>query len=53
MTSTTVPTDILAPDVIVLSRMTVQADTTTDRRRVFDFFLSPVVRYLDEGMKVR
>ena len=33
--------------------MTVQADITTDRRRVIDFFLSPVVKYLDEGMKVR
>jgi hemolysin D len=37
----------------VASGMTVQADITTDRRRVIDFFLSPVVKYLDEGMKVR
>ena len=37
----------------VLSGMTVQADITTDKRRVIDFFLSPVVKYLDEGMKVR
>ena len=37
----------------VLSGMTVQADVMTDRRRVIDFFLSPVVKYLDEGMKVR
>ena len=37
----------------VFSGMTVQADITTDRRRVIDFFLSPVVKYLDEGMKVR
>ena len=37
----------------VLSGMTVQADIMTDRRRVIDFFLSPVVKYLDEGMKVR
>jgi len=37
----------------VLSGMTVQADITTDRRRVIDFFLSPVVKYLDEGMEVR
>jgi hemolysin D len=37
----------------VMSGMTVQADITTDRRRVIDFFLSPVVKYLDEGMKVR
>src|SRR5258708_888809 len=29
--------------------MTVQADIVTDRRRVIDFFLSPVVKYLDEG----
>jgi hemolysin D len=33
--------------------MTVQADITTDRRRVIDFFLSPVIKYLDEGLKVR
>lgn len=33
--------------------MTVQADITTDRRRVIEFFLSPVVKYLDEGLKVR
>jgi hemolysin D len=33
--------------------MTVQADITMDLRRVIDFFLSPVVKYLDEGMKVR
>jgi hemolysin D len=37
----------------VVSGMTVQADITTDRRRVIDFFLSSVVKYLDEGMKVR
>src|SRR5579859_4906634 len=33
--------------------MTVQADITTDKRRVIDFFLSPIVKYLDEGLKVR
>jgi len=33
--------------------MTVQADITTDRRRVIEFLLSPVVKYLDEGLKVR
>ena len=37
----------------VRSGMTVQADIVTDRRRVIDFFLSPVVKYLDEGLKVR
>ena len=37
----------------MVSGMTVQADITTDRRRVIDFFLSPVAKYLDEGMKVR
>jgi hemolysin D len=37
----------------VQSGMTVQADITTDRRRVIDFFLSPVVKYMDEGLKVR
>jgi hemolysin D len=36
-----------------VKRLTVQADITTDRRRVIDFFLSPVVKYLDEAMKVR
>ncbi len=33
--------------------MTVQADIVTDRRRIIDFFLSPVIKYLDEGMTVR
>jgi len=37
----------------VQSGMTVQADIVTDRRRVIEFFLSPVTKYLDEGMKVR
>jgi hemolysin D len=37
----------------VVSGMTVQADITTEQRRVIDFFLSPVIKYLDEGMKVR
>ena len=33
--------------------MTAQADIKTDRRRVIEFFLSPVIKYMDEGMKVR
>jgi hemolysin D len=33
--------------------MTVQADITTDHRRIVEFFLSPIVKYLDEGLKVR
>lgn len=33
--------------------MTVQADILTGRRRVIDFFLSPVVKYLNEGLRVR
>jgi len=33
--------------------MTVQADIITDRRRVIDFFLSPVTKYLDEALEVR
>jgi hypothetical protein len=33
--------------------MTVQADIATDQRRVFDFLLSPLVKYLDEGAKIR
>ncbi len=37
----------------VVSGMTVQVDITTDQRRVIDLFLSPVTKYLDEGMKVR
>jgi hemolysin D len=37
----------------IQSGMTVQADIVTDRRRVIDFFLSPLVKYLDEGLKVR
>ncbi len=37
----------------IQSGMTVQADIVTDQRRVIDFFLSPVVKYIDEGLKVR
>jgi hemolysin D len=37
----------------VQSGMSVQADITTDRRRVIDFFLSPVIKYMDEGLEVR
>ena len=37
----------------VQSGMTVQADITTDQRRVIEFFLSPVIKYMDEGLKVR
>lgn len=33
--------------------MTVQADIQTGRRRVIEFFLSPVVKYLNEGLRVR
>jgi hemolysin D len=33
--------------------MTVQADIVTDRRRIIDFFLSPVEKYLNEGLTVR
>lgn len=33
--------------------MTLQADIVTDRRRVIEFFLSPVIKYLDQGIKVR
>jgi len=33
--------------------MTAQADIKTDSRRVIEFFLSPVIKYMDEGMKVR
>jgi hemolysin D len=39
--------------VPIQSGMTVQADIITDHRRVIEFFLSPVVKYLDEGLKVR
>ena len=37
----------------IQSGMTVQADIVTDKRRLIDFFLSPVTKYLDEGLKVR
>lgn len=33
--------------------MTVQADILTGRRRVIEFFLSPLVKYLNEGLRVR
>jgi len=37
----------------IMPGMTVQADIVTDHRRVIEFFLSPVIKYLDEGLKVR
>jgi len=37
----------------VQAGMTAQTDIVTDRRRVIEFFLSPVVKYLDEGLNVR
>lgn len=33
--------------------MTVEADIITNRRRIIDFFLSPINKYLQDGMKVR
>jgi hemolysin D len=33
--------------------MTVQADILTGQRRVIEFFLSPVIKYLNEGLRVR
>lgn len=38
---------------ILQAGMTAQADIKTDRRRVIEFFLAPVIKYMDEGMKVR
>lgn len=40
-------------DVPLSAGMTVKADITTDNRRIIEFFLSPIVKYLDEGLKVR
>jgi len=37
----------------VESGMTVQADILTGQRRVIEFFLSPVIKYLNEGLRVR
>ena len=37
----------------LLVGMTVPVDIKTDRRRVIEFLLSPVVKYADEGIKVR
>jgi len=37
----------------ILSGMTVQADIKTDRRRIIEFFTAPIVKYLDEGLKIR
>ena len=37
----------------ILSGMALQADIKTDRRRIIEFFTSPVLKYLDEGLKVR
>lgn len=33
--------------------MTVQADIITDRRRVIEFLLAPILQNLDEGLKTR
>ena len=33
--------------------MTVTAEINVGQRRVIEFFLFPVIRYLDEGLKVR
>jgi len=33
--------------------MTVQADILTGQRRVIEFFVSPVIKYLNEGLRVR
>ncbi len=33
--------------------MSVQADIVTDRRRVIDFLLGPIIKNLDEGLKTR
>lgn len=33
--------------------MSVQADVTTDHRKIYEFFLSPIVKYIDDGVKVR
>jgi hemolysin D len=33
--------------------MTVQADIITDRQRVIEFFLSPILKYAEEGLRVR
>ncbi len=33
--------------------MTVQADVETDRRRVIEFLLSPVIKYLQESASVQ
>lgn len=37
----------------IQSGMTVQADIVTDQRRIIDFFLSPVEKYLNEGLTLR
>jgi hemolysin D len=33
--------------------MTLQADIVTDQRRIIEFFLAPIIKYLDEGLTVR
>ena len=33
--------------------MTVTAEINVGQRRVIEFFLFPVIRYLEEGLKVR
>jgi len=33
--------------------MSVTAEINVGKRRVIEFFLFPIIRYLDEGLKVR
>ncbi len=33
--------------------MSIQADIETERRKIYEFFLAPLVKYLDEGTHVR
>ncbi len=40
-------------EVPLSAGMTVKADIITDSRRVIEFFLSPVMKYLNEGLQVR
>ena len=40
-------------EIPIVAGMTVTAEINVGRRRVIEFFLFPIIRYLDEGLSVR
>ena len=40
-------------NVNIVPGMTVSAEIKTGERRIIEFFLEPVIKYVDEGLKLR